>query len=348
MTTHSRSRTGLVVVIGVAVVVVLAGLASAGLVKDSRTTVDKPATSAATKCQATTRRATSSARGLSLPPFASSSPFNVPIPADARVAPDSARQVGGLLDAATRGGFLVAVRRYTVPVYYATPETPRFDVEILASWRPRPSSRGIPIPAHAQPDPGEDGHMAVIDRARNCVYDFFKAARRADGGWSAKWMAKIALSSEGVHPKLSARGSGFALLSGLIFPNELRAGEIRHALVFSYPEPRAGGPVFPASESDGTSTKSYAMPEGTRLRLDPALDLSTLGLTPSERTIARALQVYGMYLADDGGDAGVTLYAAHPSGYRNNPYEGLLPDDTYAHLNIPLDRFQVLVLERAR
>ena len=81
-----------------------------------------------------------------------------------------------------------------------------------------------------------------------------------------------------------------------------------------------------------------------RVRLDPTLDLTTLGLTPYELTIARALQVYGMYLGDNGGNAGVTLDAVNPVSYAGQPYEGLLPDATYVALgHIPLDRLQVLL-----
>ena len=42
---------------------------------------------------------------------------------------------------------------------------------------------------------------------------------------------------------MSTRASGFSSVAGLIWPEELRAGEINHALVFAYPFTRSGGPV---------------------------------------------------------------------------------------------------------
>jgi hypothetical protein len=85
----------------------------------------------------------------------------------------------------------------------------------------------------------------------------------------------------------------------------------------------------------------WAIPEGARVRLDPTLNLDRLGLTPYERTIAEALQTYGMYLGDDGG--GLALQAINPLSSSGDPYSGLLPDRRYVSLNgIPVNRFQVL------
>ena len=83
---------------------------------------------------------------------------------------------------------------------------------------------------------------------------------------------------------------------------------------------------------------------GARLRLDPRLDLSTLGLNRAERVIAKALQEYGMVLGDTSG--GFTLYAAHPRGLGYDPYAKLFgtTSDWASLAKIPKDRFQVLSL----
>jgi hypothetical protein len=107
----------------------------------------------------------------------------------------------------------------------------------------------------------------------------------------------------------------------------LQAGEIDHALAFMYPYTRSGGPVLPATESDGKTESPAAIPEGARLQLDPSLDLSRAALAPYERTIARALQRYGMYLIDSGG--GVAMRAQHPQS-TSTPYPW--GDRTYVQL----------------
>ena len=82
---------------------------------------------------------------------------------------------------------------------------------------------------------------------------------------------------------------------------------------------------------------------GAVLRLDPALDIDALGLSPWVKTVAVALQEYGMILVDTGGEGAVGLYGIDPRSVSGNPYAGVLPDDDWPTLDgIPLDRFQVL------
>jgi hypothetical protein len=57
---------------------------------------------------------------------------------------------------------------------------------------------------------------------------------------------------------------------------------------------------------------------GARLQLDPSLNLSSLGLSRWQKTIARALQVYGAYVAES--STGLALFAQNPVNYRSNPY----------------------------
>jgi endonuclease YncB( thermonuclease family) len=275
--------------------------------------------------------------------YSPESPFNQAIPADARVDSRSSLMVQSLVASAHKAGFYVSVRRWTVPVYFANASTPRHSVGLTASWRAANVMAGVPIPAAAQPDPAGDRHLAILDVATGCEYDLYEA-RLENGAWRADWGNSIRLDSDGVYPKaFSARGSGFALLAGMIRPKELAQGRINHALLFSFDYTSAAGAVWPATETDGLSTRAGAIPMGARLQLDPKLDLDTLDLTAFERTIARALQEYGMILGDSGG--GVSLYAFHPQAFTNNPYAGILSDDHYAPLDkLPLDRFRVLEL----
>jgi hypothetical protein len=276
--------------------------------------------------------------------YAPSSPFNTRIPRDAAASRASTAMIAGLARTAADEGATLAWREYTVPLYLAGRRTQRHRVRLTASWRPRRALLGVPLPGHAAPDPSSDGHLAVIDRSTGCEYDFWQL-RRGRRGWEASWGNALQVRGRGVYPRgYSARGSGFALLAGVVMPRELRRGRIDHALLLSYPYTRAGGPVRPATESDGWTRRRGAIPEGARLQLDPSLDLDALGLTGYERTIARALQVYGAYMGDTGGN-GVSLYALHPQSTRSNPYGSLLPDDTYPSLGgIPFDRMRVLRL----
>ena len=94
---------------------------------------------------------------------------------------------------------------------------------------------------------------------------------------------------------------------------------------------------------DSGAGSDDALPIGAHLVLDPTLDIDALNLPPAERTIAKALQKYGMFLADSSG--GFTLYAVHPSSFAGNPYIAIWGDVTYAGINgIPFDRIKVLPL----
>ncbi len=275
--------------------------------------------------------------------YSEDSPFNQMIPDGAQVDPKSAHMIGSLVRAGRKQGFLIALKRWTTPVYYADSNTPRYRVKMTAKWAPANFFEGVPTPDGAAPDPAGDGHMVIIDKDSGCEFDFWRAKKKG-ASWEASWGNSLRTDGDGIFPKgLSARGSGFAVPAGMIFPDEMIAGVIEHALEFSYNYPKRGGPVEPATESDGHSGRSDAIPEGARLQLDPDLNLDTLGLTRYERIIAEAAQKYGMILADNGG--GVELQAVHPMSYDHDAYAGTLPDRRYVYLNnIPLDRFEVLKL----
>jgi hypothetical protein len=284
--------------------------------------------------------------------FAATSPFNQVIPANPTLDPRSAAYVQLLNRSKKEKGFALSLKEWTVPVYFAQPNTTRQDVQI-AGQPPgahydrsfvhdvRRVMRGVPIPDNASPDPEEDAHLSVIDPATHCEYDLYGAKHTASG-WTALWANVTATTDSGIYPYgLSTRGTGFSALAGMIWPDELRSGHINHALVFAYPYTRSGGPVYPATASDGKTTLPAALPQGARVQLDPTLDLSTLKLSAPERTIAEALQRYGMYLGDTGG--ALALYAVSPQSFDTNPYAGLLPDDPSVYLSkIPVNRFRVL------
>jgi hypothetical protein len=294
--------------------------------------------------RATAQPEPSAARLPSARLYARDSPFNERIGRDPAVDRDSAAMAAGLGEAVADGGATLAWREYTVPLFMAGRRTPSRRVRLTASWRPRRALLRVPLPANAAPDPSPDGHLAVIDRSSGCEYDFWQLRRSGDR-WSASWGNALRVDGPGVYPHgYSARGSGFALLAGVVMPRELRRGRIDHALLLSYPWTRARGPVRPATESDGNTPGRSAIPEGARLQLDPSLDLKALGLRGYERTIARALQVYGAYVGDTAG-RGVTLYALHAMSSAHNPYGSILPDETYPSLTgIPFERVRVIRL----
>ena len=231
--------------------------------------------------------------------YGADSPLNTKIPADAQIDPRSPAMVEQLVAEANENGWPVAVKMWTNAIYHAPPSTPRRSVSVegLGGRRVR-----VPIPSHAQVPPDADGGLVVIDESEGCEYDFGRAHKHADGTWAAAIFNALALDGRGIYPYGQApSASGFANAAGTILEDELRDGRIEHALAFTMQHTKAGGPVPPATASDGWSTVRGAIPEGARVQLDPDLDLDAHALEPWQKVVARALQEYGMYLVDTGG-----------------------------------------------
>jgi hypothetical protein len=62
------------------------------------------------------------------------------------------------------------------------------------------------------------------------------------------------------------------------------------------------------------------MPMGSRLQLDPSLDVAALGLEAGEEMLARALQDYGAYIVDSTQPNGFACFASNSSTLNPSPY----------------------------
>jgi hypothetical protein len=171
----------------------------------------------------------------------------------------------------------------------------------------------VPVPAGGALE-GEDGyectsggdcHLLVVHDPTATLYEMWRAnivEGDFDGGCLAVWDLDLLYPPEGRGEQCtSADAAGFPIAPLLISPDEVAAGSIDHALRFILPNSRmrAGVYVRPASHAGGPSGPATAVPYGARLRLRADYPLESL---PNEaaRTIARAMQRYGIVLADGG------------------------------------------------
>jgi hypothetical protein len=94
------------------------------------------------------------------------------------------------------------------------------------------------------------------------------------------------------------------------------------------PDTANGQFVWPADRTDGTSTATDAIPEGTRFRLDPNLNLASLHLSPAGLEIATAVQRYGILVGDTAGSVALSAQDTTPivQEGKPNPYDTLLPN----------------------
>lgn len=102
----------------------------------------------------------------------------------------------------------------------------------------------------------------------------------------------------------------------------------------------------PACRADGKDVGEQFPIEGMCFQLDPALterDFDSWGLTPEARVVARALQTYGMYLGDRGGNwaVQVQLLSENPAEHRAR-WEERLPGLYRAIERIPTAAFRIV------
>lgn len=161
-----------------------------------------------------------------------------------------------------------------------------------------------------------DCHLLVVDKAKGKLFEMWRAFAPPNssvfyGGCSAVWDLKKAypanLRGDGC---TSADAGGFPIAAMIFTADEVAAGHIDHAIRFILPNSRIrGGDVYvhPGTHTtNATSGGANAPPYGVRFRLKKDFDLQKLP-TEGARTVAKALQKYGMFLADGGQ---ITLTAA--------------------------------------
>ena len=180
-----------------------------------------------------------------------------------------------------------------------------------------------PIPSEAitQPywieggDPGnvdlrssEDRHLLIVDKDRNYLYELYNVFyNTTQGKWFAGSGAFFDMNMNNRRPDgwTSADAGGLAILPGLVRYDEVydpNVTEIRHA--FRVTVRATNGYVYPASHRAGSTVS--ALPMGARLRLKASVDITQRTGDPNIQKIFRAMQKYGLIVADNGSDMYIT------------------------------------------
>ena len=149
-----------------------------------------------------------------------------------------------------------------------------------------------------------DRHMLLIDRDNWLLYEtagtYWNPSLRR---WQADVGAVFDLSRNDRRPETwtSADAAGLAIFPGLVRYDEVYGtADITHA--FRVTVRSTNGYVWPASHRAGSTTG--ALPMGARLRLKASKNLS--GYPAAIQRIFRAMQRYGLIVADNGTDMYVT------------------------------------------
>lgn len=204
----------------------------------------------------------------------------------------------------------------------------------------------FPIPEGGNIE-GEDGyacvgdgdcHLIVHDEDEHKLYEMWRANIQGQeffGGCAAVWELDReypdSLRGQGC---TSADAAGLPIAGLLFNADEIAAGEIAHAIRLILPNDRIKRTTFvrPATHGVGTSQNANAMPYGVRLRLRADYPMASLP-NDATRTIAKAMQRYGMILSDGGNIALTAQSDRHTQhkwsevGLGSRDLDALKPDD---------------------
>jgi hypothetical protein len=282
-------------------------------------------------------------------PYSADSPWNTPIGSHPRYGADSRAHVAALDRTLTSDP-----TQYTYPVYEVGAGTPRVPVTVAGTWSnvvdggrqleiARNTTVQLPVPRDAMPAAGSDAQLVILDRTTGDEWGAWQFRRDGDAlraqnayHYNVRWSGVPPRASDGT--AFGSRGAGIPYLAGLVRPCEIARGRIAHALAFAYDGPSAAH-VYPATKSDGRRAGTGALPEGSRLQLDPQLGAARIrswGCRGVCLVVARALQRYGMYIVDNSGRPKLIF---EYSGTAH--WGGMLRARTVSP--IPLSAFRVLV-----
>jgi hypothetical protein len=239
--------------------------------------------------------------------FSASSPWNSAIGSSPTIASNSAAIVSAM---SVFDGLQLNQSSWTVNVSEPAAGSPR--QLVLGPVEGSPAfqwgTADVPVGADSTGTPDRDAHLVIIDRPNNRLFNFYRIARSTAGVLTTEAMGVFRLNGPGwwdpnggTSPgPWTGRSSNASLLGGLIFPEELTAGLIPHALAVGVDQfvtqPMQNGVSAPAKTFDGHV--SGTVPGGTRIQLSPTLDLDTLGLGREAKIICQACQTYGAFVVE--------------------------------------------------
>jgi hypothetical protein len=180
-----------------------------------------------------------------------------------------------------------------------------------------------------------DCHVLVVQAGTCRLYEGY-ACRYASDGWhcssGAVW--DLTKNSEGQRMAgyTSADAAGLAIAPGLVRYLEAKSGEINHAIRFTLHCTRANyvAPATHQAVPGSCRGNADAPPMGLRVRLKADYDLSRF--SGSALAVVRAMQRYGMILADNGSD----FY------FQGEQDERFAEEDVEPLKTIPADAFEAL------
>jgi serine/threonine-protein kinase len=261
--------------------------------------------------------------GLALFPAVPASAAPPPLPPDsparqdvshAALDPQSSQVVGWLASAGGFGNGRMQID-FSIEVLTADDDTPFVPFTPTEDfYEPDCDLEPVPVPPGGALE-GESGyacesdgdcHLIVHHRPSARLFEMWRADLRNGrlrGGCLAVWDLARSYGASGRGEQCtSADAAGLPIAPLLFDADEVAAGEIDHAIRFILPNSRIRHRTYvhPGTHATGAASGPASAPAyGARLRLRADYPLASLP-NAGARAVARALQRYGMFLADGG------------------------------------------------
>jgi len=187
-------------------------------------------------------------------------------------------------------------RTYGIPLTQVPADQPKVRIRFTA-YGAQSDPGPYPIPRSAHIEAGSDRHVLVA--SHNChLYELFDA-HRTRTGWAAASGAVFNLRSDKLRPNgwTSADAAGLPIFPLLVRYPEVASGRIDHALRVTVPRTQHAY-IHPATHFASSIADPSLPPMGLRLRLKAGYSLA--GYSGQALVILRALQRYGLIVADNG------------------------------------------------
>ena len=187
---------------------------------------------------------------------------------------------------------------YGIP--YAVVDGAKTKVAVQFQYASESDAGPYPLAADTPIEGGSDRHALVVDKDACRLYELYAVdwnGGRPRAGSGAIWD----LRSNKLRPDTwtSADAAGLPILAGLLRRDEVLAGEVDHAIRITAARTDRSY-VWPARHQAGAASDPDLPPMGARFRLKGDFDLS--GFRPDTRVVLRAMQRYGVVVADNGSD----------------------------------------------
>ena len=189
---------------------------------------------------------------------------------------------------------------YGIPYTVVTSAHPKVSVsfQYASESDAGPYPFGSDTPIEGGQNASGDRHAIMVDASSCTLYELYNAQYSASGstaGSGAIWN----LNSDALRPATwtSADAAGLPIFPGLLRPDEVLAGAVTHAIRFTAARTDTSF-IWPARHQAGSRSDPTLPPMGARFRLKATFNIS--GYSSATQVVLRAMQHYGLILADNG------------------------------------------------